>query len=130
MQDQKKSSPHYADGKICYLEMPTTDLEQSVRFYEQVFNWHTRRRGDGSLAFDDSTGQVSGSWVPGRPAHQAPGLLLYIMADDIEETIKKIVSHGGVIVQPVGMDAPEITARFTDPSGNLFGLYQLPEGHR
>jgi uncharacterized protein len=29
-------------------------------------------------------------------------------------------------VQPIGVDAPEITARFTDPAGNVFGLYQEP----
>jgi hypothetical protein len=31
-------------------------------------------------------------------------------------------------VQPVGADAPEITARFTDPGGNVIGLYQHRPG--
>jgi len=30
------------------------------------------------------------------------------------------------IVQPLGADAPEITARFSDPAGNVLGLYQEP----
>jgi len=30
-------------------------------------------------------------------------------------------------VQPVGVDAPEITARFRDPGGNVLGLYQQPD---
>jgi hypothetical protein len=30
------------------------------------------------------------------------------------------------VVQPIGADAPEITARFADPAGNIFGLYQEP----
>jgi hypothetical protein len=29
-------------------------------------------------------------------------------------------------VQPIGADAPEITARFRDPAGNVIGLYQEP----
>jgi hypothetical protein len=29
-------------------------------------------------------------------------------------------------VQPIGADLPEITARFRDPAGNVFGLYQEP----
>jgi hypothetical protein len=29
-------------------------------------------------------------------------------------------------VQPIGADAPEITARFRDPGGNMIGLYQQP----
>ena len=41
-------------------------------------------------------------------------------------TVKAIISNGGKIVQPIGADAPEITARFSDPAGNIFGLYQEP----
>jgi uncharacterized protein len=29
-------------------------------------------------------------------------------------------------LQPNGADAPEITARFRDPAGNVVGLYQNP----
>jgi hypothetical protein len=29
-------------------------------------------------------------------------------------------------VQPLGADAPELTARFRDPGGNVIGLYQEP----
>jgi uncharacterized protein len=72
-------------------------------------------------------GQVSGTWVTGRPASTTPGLLIYIMVDDVEATVKSIVAHGGELVQPVGADAPEITARFRDPGGNVLGLYQQPE---
>jgi predicted enzyme related to lactoylglutathione lyase len=48
------------------------------------------------------------------------------MVDNMEETIQSVIRNGGKIVQPVGMDAPEITARFSDPDGNVFGLYQEP----
>jgi len=119
-------SPKYANGKICYVEMPAADVTRSSEFYAQAFGWKTRRRGDGSLAFDDGVGEVSGTWVLGRPPAAAPGLLLYIMVDDIEATIASIRSNGGQITQPVGADAPEITARFADPFGNILGLYQDP----
>lgn len=55
------------------------------------------------------------------------GILIYIMVDNAEATTKAIVAQGGEIVQPIGMDAPEITARFRDPDGNVFGLYQQPK---
>ena len=38
------------DGKICYLEIPTTDIARSVNFYQTVFGWKTRTRGDGAVA--------------------------------------------------------------------------------
>ena len=46
------------------------------------------------------------------------------MVDDIEASVEAVVANGGKIVQPVDMDAPEITARFSDPAGNVLGLYQ------
>ena len=118
--------PTLSNGKICYLEIPATDIPRSVAFYEAVFGWSTRRRGDGSIAFDDGVGEVSGTWVTGRPPSSEPGVLIYIMVDSVEATIGAVVAQGGVILQPIGMDAPEITARFSDPGGNVFGLYQEP----
>jgi len=118
--------PTYGNGKICYIEMPATDVARSAEFYQKVFGWNVRTRGDGALAFDDGVGQVSGTWVKGRPPATTPGLLVYIMVDSVEATVEKVKANGGEIVQPIGADAPEITARFRDPGGNVIGLYQQP----
>lgn len=93
---------------------------------QKVFGWSIRKRGDGSTAFDDTVGQVSGTWVLGRPPGAQPGLLFYVMVDSVAATLETIVANGGEIVQPIGADAPEITARFRDPGGNVIGLYQHP----
>ena len=115
------------NGKICYVEMPAVDAGRSAAFYERVFGWRSRRRGDGATAFDDTTGQVSGAFVTGRAAWAGtPGLLVYVMVDDIEAAVRAVVEAGGEIVQPIGVDAPELTARFRDPGGNVVGLYQEP----
>jgi uncharacterized protein len=119
-------SPSPTHGKICYVEIPALDVARSAEFYTGVFGWKVRRRGDGSTAFDDATGQVSGAWVLGRPASGSPGLLIYVTVDSVAESIKAVEAHGGTIVQPLGVDAPEITARFRDPAGNVIGLYQEP----
>jgi uncharacterized protein len=118
--------PTPKNGKICYIEIPTTDIARSADFYGRVFGWNIRKRGDGSTAFDDATGEVSGSWVLGRPPAAAPGLLVYIMVDSVAAAIDLVAANGGAIVQPIGVDAPEITARFRDPAGNVIGLYQEP----
>jgi len=106
--------------------MPATDIARSAEFYKQVFGWKIRKRGDGSTAFDDGVGEVSGTWVLGRQPAVIPGLLFYIMVDSVAATVGAVVAHGGEIVQPIGADAPEITARFRDPGGNVIGLYQNP----
>src|SRR5258708_11871630 len=86
-------TPTMANGKICYIEMPTTDIARSSAFYESVFGWKIRRRGDGSIAFDDGVGEVSGTWVTGRPPSHQPGLLIYILVDRVETTIETILAH-------------------------------------
>ena len=64
--------------------------------------------------------------MTGRPPAAEPGLLLYIMVDDAARSVEAVKAAGGEIVQPLGGDAPEITARFLDPGGNVIGLYQEP----
>jgi hypothetical protein len=115
-----------ANGKICYLEIPATDIAGSAAFYQRVFGWNLRQRGDGGTAFDDSVGEVSGTWKLERPPSSKPGLLVYIMVDSVAATLEAVVANGGEIAQSIGADAPEITARFRDPAGNVIGLYQQP----
>ena len=122
--------PTLANGKICYVEIPATDIPRSVRFYESVFGWSIRLRGNGQAAFDDGAGQVSGTWVTNRPPSREAGLLLYIMVDSVAAAIDAVIANGGELVQPIGADAPEITARFRDPAGNIIGLYQQPPADR
>lgn len=119
-----QTHPTFGNGKICYIELPSKDVQESAGFYSTVFGWHVRTRDDGSVAFDDVVNEVSGTWRTDRKPVTELGLLVHIMVDDIEATIKAITGNGGAIVQPVGAEAPEITARFTDPSGNILGLFQ------
>ena len=124
MEDNKHPTP--TNGKVCYIEIPAADVRRSAEFYGEVFGWRIRQRGDGSTAFDDTTGEVSGTWVLGRPPAVSPGLLIYIMVDSVAAMLDAVIAHGGELVQPIGADAPEITARFRDPAGNVMGLYQEP----
>jgi uncharacterized protein len=124
MSDNKQ--PTFANGKVCYIEIPAIDINVSAAFYREAFGWQIRTRGNGRLAFDDGVGEVSGTWILGRQPATEPGFMIYIMVDSVAATIDQVVACGGKIVQPIGQDAPEITARFSDPAGNVLGLYQQP----
>jgi predicted enzyme related to lactoylglutathione lyase len=114
------------NGKICYLEIPATDIKKSADFYEAVFGWPVRSDNHDNAAFDDGVGVVSGMWTTEYIPATEVGLLVYMMMDSVEETMEAVIAAGGKIVQPIGADAPEITARFSDPAGNVLGLYQNP----
>jgi predicted enzyme related to lactoylglutathione lyase len=123
---EKSEHPTSANGKVCYIEIPAVDVLLSASFYKKVFGWQIRERSNGQIAFDDAINEVSGTWIVGRLPTTEVGILVYIMVDSVASTLKTIVSHGGKIIQEIGGDSPEITARFSDPAGNVFGLYQEP----
>lgn len=115
------------NGKICYLEIPANDVDVSAQFYVSAFGWSTRTRGDGSRAFDDATGAVSGTWVLGRKPMRDAGIVTYVMVDRIDATLETIVGAGGQVVTPhTSLGPGGAYATFRDPAGNLLGLYQEP----
>jgi predicted enzyme related to lactoylglutathione lyase len=118
--------PTYRTGKICYIEIPATDIQQSAEFYRRAFGWQTRQRGDGSTAFDDTVNAVSGTWVLGRPVAADPGLMVYIMVASAAKAVEAVMAAGGEIVHQVDPSAREVVATFRDPAGNLIGIYQQP----
>jgi predicted enzyme related to lactoylglutathione lyase len=116
--------PH---GKICYLEIPANKAEDAGAFYSRIFGWKVRERGDGNLAFDDS-GCVSGTWVKEGDRTPDERTRVYIMVDNISETLSQIQQAGGNVLTLRTEIGPNMGAfaAFADPVGNEFGLYEEP----
>jgi len=111
-------------GKISYVQIPAADVGESADFYETVFGWNIRRRDGGRIAFDDTTGEVSGVWLTDRPPSVEPGLLMYMNVEDVQRALEKIVEAGGEIVTPLTPQGEgEAFATFRDPAGNVLGVF-------
>jgi uncharacterized protein len=91
--------PKLLNGKICYIEMPTTDIARSADFYKGLRPDHSeaRRRWGARLG--------------------KTGLLFYIMADSVAATVDGVVAQGVRSCSRSARTRPEITARFHDPGG-------------
>jgi len=118
--------PKWRTGKICYVEIPAVDVARSAEFYQQAFGWEMRTRGDGSTSFDDTVGEVSGTFVTDRPPAAQPGFLIYVMVADIRAALNAVTAAGGKPVHLVNSAAGEVFAWFSDPGGNVLGIYQQP----
>jgi predicted enzyme related to lactoylglutathione lyase len=121
-----EEQPKWRTGKICYIEIPAADVARSAEFYQQAFGWTMRQRRDGSTSFDDTVGEVSGTFVTGRSPAPEPGFGIYIMVADAGATLAAVQAAGGEIVRPVDPAASEVSAWFKDPGGNVLGVYQQP----
>jgi len=117
--------PTLANGRICYIEMPAADIARSATSTSGS-RLDIRKRGDAALLLTMRAAEVSGTWVLGARPQQSPasGFISWLTA--WPRPLTPVVAQGGEIVQPIGADAPEITARFRDPGGNVIGLYQQP----
>jgi predicted enzyme related to lactoylglutathione lyase len=119
-------SPDWRTGKICYLELPAVDPAVSADFYARVFGWRIRRRGDGAIAFDDTVGGVSGTFLTDRGPAADPRAVVYVMVADARAACAAVNAAGGRVVRESPPDFPEVFAWFADPAGNVLGLYQQP----
>lgn len=89
--------PTDGNGKICYIELPSRDIDESSSFYKNVSGWEIRTRDDGSVAFDAAVNEVSGAWRKDRSPSTELGLLVQIMVDNMQATIKRVVENSGIL---------------------------------
>ena len=105
-------------GQVCYLQMPAADSARSAAFYEAVFGWQTEHPYQ-----DFESPGLIGQWVPGRPPAPEAGPMIWIHVADLDETLARVVTHGGEIIDPPSPDGPNRTlATIVDPEGNPIGL--------
>jgi predicted enzyme related to lactoylglutathione lyase len=105
-------------GQVCYLQMPAVDSIRSAAFYQAVFGWQTEHPYQ-----DFESPGLIGQWVQGRPAAPDAGPMIWIHVADLDETLERVVTHGGEIIDPPSPDGPTRTlATILDPEGNSIGL--------
>jgi predicted enzyme related to lactoylglutathione lyase len=79
------------------------------------------------VKFDDTVGEVSGTWVTGRVPSAEPGLVVYMLVESVEQTLDKIREAGGEVVTPLTPQGEgEAFATFRDSAGNVLGIGQQP----
>jgi uncharacterized protein len=130
MNDRNKSSGstahrHLFDhGRLAYLQIPATNVQDSAAFYTTNFNWQVRGEGADHLSFADATGDMIGAWVTDLAISVTPGVLAYIYVHGIDAALERIAATGGEIVKPIYPEGDLWVATFRDPAGNVLGIWQ------
>ena len=110
-------------GAMTYLHIPAADVRRAAAFYREVFGWHIHNPDSDRPSFDTPGGHLSGAWVDHQRIAAEPGLLPYIYVDGVEETVGRILAHGGEIVTSPFPEGLLTVATFRDPEGNVLGLW-------
>src|SRR4029453_4097293 len=97
-------------GGISYLRVPAREPLRSAAFYEGVFGWAVDADRD-DPSFEDGRGHVIGHFMADLPVAGEAGVLPYVFVERVDETLEKVVAHGGEVVTP---PYPEGTA-FSEP---------------
>jgi predicted enzyme related to lactoylglutathione lyase len=115
-----------------WIEIRTRDTEKAADFFEELFGWEVVRRetADGSDCRIFDTGDEPRAenlrrgalWL--RPGGAALGVVVYVVVEDIDAVLGRVVALGGEVVVPKTPEAAAFKAYFRDPDGNLFGLWQ------
>jgi predicted enzyme related to lactoylglutathione lyase len=117
---------------LSFFEIPGTDPTRLAAFFEAVFGWGslpvpwdgpeyvrllpppTSEPPGGGILLPDGSGLVDRLTV-----------MIRIEGESLEATLDRIVAHGGsVALAPLSIGTTGRFARFFDPEGNSFGLWQ------
>ena len=120
-------------GRVVHFEIPYDDQQRAEAFYAEAFGWDLQGWAGGGYTLV-STGP-NGDQGPAEPGfinggmmqRQAPvgSPVVVVDVDDIDAALEQIETLGGTTAiarQPVGDMG--WSAYFTDPGGNLIGLWQ------
>lgn len=113
-----------ASDLLAHAEIPSTDLDRSKDFYSKLFGWEFKPFGNGYLLFNTHKGFTLGLKKVDR-IKKGDSTIFHIRVNVVEEYLKKAKELGGnsfrgkTIIPAMGA-----YALFSDPDGNVIGLYQ------
>jgi predicted enzyme related to lactoylglutathione lyase len=123
--------------KVVHFEIPAEDLERAKNFYGSIFGWELTTMPmpggeyttvkttpvDEQTQLPSEVGAINGGMF--QRTTELPSPVITIDVEAIDDALQQIEANGGSTVTPrteiAGMGA---FAYFTDPEGNVLGLWE------
>jgi uncharacterized protein len=110
---------------VVHFEIAGSDGEKTREFYGRLFGWDYQMYGSAGYGMVSPAGEQSiGGGVCEAPEGSRPYVTFYVQVDDLAAFLARAESLGGKTCLPP-MPIPDMgsMAMFTDPDGNLVGLF-------
>jgi predicted enzyme related to lactoylglutathione lyase len=110
---------------ICHFEFMSNDPARSKKFYGSIFDWTFDDQGMPGYTMV-KTGADPGGGIFEKPKEApAPALNVYVLVENIEETLGKAKAAGGhVIKDRTPIPETGAWAMFSDPDGICVGIFE------
>ena len=119
-----------------WFEIPVTNMERAIAFYEKVFNCNMTRNSMGPLDMAWFPWFQGGEGAAGTLVHHpdfyqpsTQGTLIYLISrtDNLADELSRIESAGGTILVPKTQISPDhgYMAVFLDTEGNRVALHSI-----
>jgi predicted enzyme related to lactoylglutathione lyase len=111
---------------IDYIELAVDDLEEAKAFYAKALGWTFNDYGPDYSGIQDprTPGQEFGGLSPHKPPSRGEGVLALVRSESVDDTLKSVLDAGGRIQVELHEYPGGRRFTFTDPSGNILGVYQ------
>jgi predicted enzyme related to lactoylglutathione lyase len=108
------------DRRMDYIEFPATNIEETKRFYSEVFGWEFTDYGPDYTSFND--GRLTGGFhaVPEVPTG---GPLVVVYSTNLADIEARVRENGGQIIRETFEFPGGRRFHFTDPSGNELAIW-------
>jgi predicted enzyme related to lactoylglutathione lyase len=109
---------------IVHIEISSSDLKASAKFYEELFGWKITPMPEMNYALWEPGAAPGGGFSPVGPETSAGDVVIYVDSEDIDADLKKAESLGAKILRKKD-EIPNIGwfGLFKDPTGNMIALY-------
>lgn len=128
--DPNQQNPGVSKGKnpsVSWFEILGSDAKKLGEFYAKLFGWKVDWSGSSDQMeygqIEPQDGKGIGGGIGGMP--DAPyKTTVYASVDDLQTYLDRAESLGAKTMMPPQSMGTVSVALFTDPSGNVFGLYK------
>jgi hypothetical protein len=111
-------------GPICYVEIGTTDLPKTAKFYMDIFNWQVTDPNSRVYSTFSTGDGIGGGLYNTDQVKPGGGIIIYVAVEDIAATLARITAAGGrVLVPKTEIPGTGWYGHFADPVGNHLGLF-------
>lgn len=114
-------------NRVVHFEIPCDNPEKTINFFKDAFGWSFQQFGTEEywmvITGDEKDPGINGGLMKKKDPKQPIANSIDVV--DLDAAVLKVEKAGGKIVVPK-MAIPGVgwLAYFTDPDGNIHGLYQ------